>query len=150
MGSSDSNREITVLIVEDHDGVRAAVRAILEAADDIQVVGDAAEGTQAIQLAEQQHPDVLLLDLDLLVVSGESTVEAVLKNFPHTRVLVLTSYDDMEYARGLVNEGAAGCLLKEDVPDSLVGAVRTVEHERDSVWISPRLLELDSHHHDEG
>ena len=140
MESSISQEKITVLIVEDHDGVRAALRDILQAARDIDVVGEAGAGEQVAALAEQEHPDVLLLDLDLAVISGEITVHAVLSQFPQTRVLILTSYDDTEFVKGFVHEGAAGCLLKEDVPDSLVRAVRTVQHERSTTWISPRLM----------
>ncbi len=139
MDASKSENEIRVLIVEDHDKVRAAVRSILEAAADIQVVGEAADGTGAIQLAQQAHPDVLVLDMDLAVVSGEIAVGVLLHNFPDTHVLVLTSYDDAEFARGFLDRGAAGCLLKEDVPASLVQAVRSVEQHPGSTWVSPRL-----------
>ena len=137
MASNESVKEITVVIVEDHDKVRAAVRAILEAASDIEVVGEAAEGAQAVALTEQVHPDVLLLDLDVAVISGEIALGPLLHRFPKTRVLVLTSYDDVEFARGFLDRGAAGCLLKEDVPDSLVEGVHEVqEHEG---WVSPHL-----------
>jgi DNA-binding NarL/FixJ family response regulator len=139
MATYNLGRDISVLIVEDHDGVRAAVRAILEAAGDIQVVGEAAEGSQAIALANQQHPDVLVLDLDLEVISGEIAVGRVLQQFPRTRVVMLTSYDDAEYCKGLLGEGAAGCVLKEDVPSSLVEAIHAVQEEPDHAWISPRL-----------
>ncbi len=139
MDASKSENEITVVIVEDHDKVRAAVRSILEAADDIQVVGEAADGTRAIQLTSQAHPDVLVLDMDLAVVSGEIAVGPLLHNFPDTLVIVLTSYDDADFARGFLERGAAGCLLKEDVPASLVQAVRSVEQHPGSTWVSPRL-----------
>ncbi len=139
MDTSKSENEIKVLIVEDHDRVRAAVRSILEAAKDIQVVGEAADGARAIQLTRQAHPDVLVLDMDLAVVSGEIAVGPLLHNFPDTLVIVLTSYDDAEFARGFLDQGAVGCLLKEDVPASLVDAVRSVEQYPGSVWVSPRL-----------
>jgi DNA-binding NarL/FixJ family response regulator len=125
--------------VEDHDKVRAAVRAILEAAKGIEVVGEAAGGSQAITLTEQIHPDVLLLDLDVAVVSGEIAVGPLLRKFPKTHVLVLTSYNDLEFARGFLDRGAAGCLLKEDVPESLVDGVHAVQEHEHEGWVSPHL-----------
>lgn len=139
MKSHERNSEITVLLIEDHDKVRAAVRAILESAEDIHVVAEAAEGAQAIALAEQEHPDVLLVDSDVAVMSGEMAVGPVLEKLPAARLLIMTSYDDVEYAQGLVEEGAAGCLLKDDVPGWLVEAVHSVLEERDKAWISPGL-----------
>ncbi len=138
MKPHEDESQISVLIVEDHDKVRAAVRAILEAADGIYVVGEAGTGAQAVALTEQQHPDVLVLDLDLEVVSGEIEVGVLMHQFPRTRVLVLTSFDDTEYAMGFVENGAAGCMLKEDVPGSLVHAVHAVQ-EGPGAYISPRL-----------
>ncbi len=141
MKAYTDDREISVLIVEDHNKVRAAVRAILEAADGIHVVGEAGTGAQAVTLTEQQHPDVLVLDLDLEVVSGEIEVSVLMHQFPGTRVLVLTSFDDPEYCLGFVENGAAGCMLKEDVPGSLVQAVQAVQN-GPGPWISPRLEHL--------
>ena len=135
----DDGTEIRVLLIEDHDKVRAAVRAILESADGIQVVGDAAEGQQAAELAGREHPDVLVLDLDVAMLNGDMTVGSMLSEFPDMHVLLMSSYDDIEYARGFVDQGAAGCVLKDDVPEALAQAVRAVQHDPDRVWISPRL-----------
>lgn len=136
---TDDDTEIRVLLIEDHEKVRAAVRAILESADGIQVVGEAAEGQEAVTLAAQEHPDVLVLDLDVAVLGGDAAVSSVLSKLPDTRVLLMTSFDDVEFARGFVDQGAAGCVLKDDVPEALAQAVRAVQHDPDRVWISPRL-----------
>src|SRR5512138_756877 len=104
---TDDDTEIRVLLIEDHEKVRAAVRAILESADGIQVVGEAAEGQEAVTLAAEQHPDVAVL-------GGDAAVSLVLGKLPDTRVLLMTSFDDVEYARGFVDQGAAGCVLKDD------------------------------------
>ncbi len=101
-------------------------------------MGEAGTGAQAVELTERKNPDVLVLDLDLEVVSGEIEVGTLMHQFPHTRVLVLTSYDDTEYAKGFVENGAAGCMLKDEVPGLLVQAVRTVQG-RPGAYISPRL-----------
>lgn len=140
MDTIDSSKEISVAVVEDHDRVRAAVCDILDAAEGVHVVGEAGDGARAVELVAQAHPDVLVLDIDLETISGEIAVGPLLRQFPETRVLVLTSYDDSEYVRGFVDQGAAGCLLKEDVPAWLVEAVRTVQETGDK-WISPRLAE---------
>ncbi len=136
----ETSSSITVLIIEDHEKVRAAMRAILEAADGIDVVGEAAEALRALELAEHQQADVLLLDFDLVAVTEEIDVGAFLGRFPRTRVIILTSYDDTGYARGCLEQGAAGCMLKEDVPGHLVQAVRTVQLDRHATWVSARLI----------
>jgi DNA-binding NarL/FixJ family response regulator len=140
MANSPDGKEIRVLIVEDHDKVRAGIRAILNLGGDINIVGEAADGARAIDLANQEGPDVILLDLELPVLKGETVMSRVLAKNPDMRVLILTSYDDPEYAMGMLAEGAAGYLLKEEAPQLLLKAVRSLHSEPDKTWISPRLL----------
>ncbi len=91
MTPSPGSKEIRVLIVEDHDKVRAGIRAILNSGGDINIVGEAADGARAIDLADQEEPDVILLDLELPVLSGETVMSRVLARNPDMRVLILTS-----------------------------------------------------------
>ncbi len=140
MTYSDSERTIRVLIVEDHPRVRAQIRGLVEAAGDMLVVGEAGDGVEALEVATQQQPDVILLDLELPLLRGEAVMAKVLLEQPNTGVLIVTAHDDGEYCRGMLESGAAGYLVKDDVPGSLLNAVRNIYLHVDETWISPSLI----------
>jgi NarL family two-component system response regulator LiaR len=119
---------VRIVLADDHPLIRSGLRARLEAEPDIVVVGEAADGDEAQQRCRDQPVDVLVLDLHMPGPRATTTVGFVRENCPDTRVLVLTAYDDDAYVRGLVAAGVAGYLLKDEVPDALVQAVRTVAH----------------------
>lgn len=118
---------IRVLIVDDHDLVRAGVRAILEQESAFSVVGETGDGQEAIRLATSLSPDVVLMDVHLPGgIGGLEATETIVKDCPHTRVIVLTQYENREYIRRAIRIGARGYLLKRSVASQLKDAIRTV------------------------
>lgn len=124
---------VRVALCDDHGVVRSGLRLILEAADDIVVVGQAATGNEAIAMAADVHPDVLVMDVGLPDMSGIDATAKVLSASPGTRVLMLSVHDDVAYLRGSFDAGAAGYLLKEAADVELVEAVRQVASGRQYV-----------------
>ncbi|HKG27459.1 MAG TPA: response regulator transcription factor [Thermomicrobiales bacterium] len=118
--------QIRIVLADDHPLIRSGLRARLEAEPGIVVVDEAADGHAAQQCCRDHQVDVLVLDLHMPGPSPTETVRYVRENHPDVRVLVLTAYDDDAYVRALVGAGAAGYVLKDEVPDALVQAVRTV------------------------
>ncbi|NLF13971.1 MAG: response regulator transcription factor [Anaerolineaceae bacterium] len=117
---------IRVLLADDHPAMRAGIRAFLEKASDIQVVGEAGDGEEARRLAEELGPQVLLLDLSMPGPKPEDTVAWVRGHSPETAVLVLTAHDVDAYLAAMVAAGIAGFVLKEEVPEEIVNIVRCV------------------------
>lgn len=118
--------KIRVLIADDHAIVREGIRMILALQDDIEVVGEAADGSEAIDKIGHLSPDIVLMDIAMPGLGGlEATLEIV-KMKPQTKVLVLTQYDDIEYIYRFLKAGAAGYVLKKAVGTELVSAIRAV------------------------
>jgi len=118
---------IRILLVDDHDLVRAGVRAILEQDPQFQVVGETGDGQEAIRLATRLTPDIVLMDLHLPGgISGLDATETIVKDSPASRVIVLTQYQNREYIRRAIRVGARGYLLKSGVAAQLKDAIRTV------------------------
>ena len=118
--------KIRVIIAEDHAFVREATRQLLEQEPDIEIVGEATDGAEAVALVERLRPDVAIVDISMPVMSGIEATERIKAVRPGTAVLILTQYDDDQYIFALLAAGAAGYLLK-DVPSAeVVRAVRSV------------------------
>jgi NarL family two-component system response regulator LiaR len=117
---------IRVAIADDHAVVRQGLRTFLELQDGMDVVGEAADGEEAVALVEQTAPDVLLLDLVMPRVDGLEAIRRIRECAPATRILVLTSFADDHTVLPAVRAGAAGYLLKDVQPPELAGAIRTV------------------------
>ncbi len=127
----------TVLVVDDQPLIRTGFRLVLNAVDDMQVVGEADDGAQAVEEARRHRPDVVLMDVRMPVMDGvEATRRIVAERIP-TRVLILTTFDLDDYAFAALHAGASGFLLKDVPPDELVAAIRSVAA-GDAV-ISPRI-----------
>ncbi len=124
MAQKPVEQPITVLIVDDHAVVRQGVRAFLETQSDIQVVGEAASGEDAIRLVAEMVPDVILMDLVMPGMDGVEATRQVGRVSPRTRVIVLTSYHDDEHIFPAIQAGAISYLLKDVDPNELVDAVR--------------------------
>jgi len=124
-----SPREIRVLVVDDHAIVREGICSLLARRKDIQVVGQAADGKQAVAQVASLAPDVVLMDISMPVMNGlEATVE-VRRNFPNVRILVLSQYESKEYVLPLLRAGAAGYIAKRARASELVDAIRAVYYE---------------------
>lgn len=117
---------ISVVIAEDHAVVREGTRQLLASHDDIDVVGEAANGEEAVSLVEHLKPDVVLMDISMPVMSGIEATQAIKSSHPATAVLILTAYEDDQYVFALLSAGAAGYLLKDVPASEVVRAVRSV------------------------
>ncbi|MBI5842520.1 MAG: response regulator transcription factor [Chloroflexi bacterium] len=118
--------KIRILIADDHPIVREGLGAILSAQPDMELVGEAADGAQAVTLALQNRPDVILLDLEMPLKDGVTVIREVIKTFPQARILVLTSYGDDERVFPAIKSGALGYLLKDTPRERLLQAIRDV------------------------
>jgi len=118
---------ISVLVVDDHAVVRQGLRTFLELHDDIEVVGEAADGEQALVAVAELEPDVVLMDLVMPRLDGVSAIERLRDLAPATRVIVLTSFLDEDKVLPAVRAGAAGYLLKDVQPAELVRAIRMAD-----------------------
>ncbi len=131
-GMSELQR-IRVVIADDQELVRAGFAMVIGSQPDIQVVGQAGDGAQAVSLAESLHPDVVLMDVrmpgmdGLEATSRISALEAAAGDAPRkTRVIILTTFDLDEYVMAAINAGASGFLLKDTEPETLLSSIRTV------------------------
>lgn len=122
-GMSELQR-IRVVIADDQELVRAGFAMVIGSQPDIQVVGQAGDGAQAVSLAESLHPDVVLMDVRMPGMDG---LEAAAGDAPRkTRVIILTTFDLDEYVMAAINAGASGFLLKDTEPETLLSSIRTV------------------------
>jgi len=117
---------IRILLVEDHVVVRQGTRQLLEREQDLEVIGEAGDGEEAVRLASQLKPDVIIMDVAMPKLSGIEATKRIKALLPLTIVLVLTGYDYDEYIFSLLEAGAAGYLLKDVSGDQLIDAIRAV------------------------
>jgi DNA-binding NarL/FixJ family response regulator len=115
-----------ILIADDQALVRGGLRMILDAQPDLNVVGEAADGRQALQLAHELSPDLVLMDVRMPELDGLETTRRLLARQPNAKVLVLTTFDLDEYVYDAIRAGASGFLLKTTPPQQLVTGIRTV------------------------
>jgi DNA-binding NarL/FixJ family response regulator len=116
----------TVLLVDDQALVRAGLRLILEAEPDLQVAGEAGDGEEAVRLAGELRPEVVLMDIRMPVLDGIGATARVLRQAPEAKVVMLTTFDLDEYVVEAFRAGASGFVLKTAPPAQLVAAVRTI------------------------
>lgn len=129
---------IRVVLADDHPVVRSGIRNLLERAVDITVVGEASTGGEALKMVDDLGPDVLLLDMELPDVKGIEVAQQLRQAGSPVRILVLSAHDDPLYIRELLESGAAGYLVKEEAPETIVEAVRGVAHGEQG-WVSRRI-----------
>ena len=120
------SEKIRVLIADDHAVVRQGLRAFLEAQSDIEVVGEAGDGGEAVRLANALRPDVVVMDVVMPRVDGIEAIRQIRTTGVPAKVIVLTSFEDDEKVFAAVRAGAAGYLLKDVRPEELSEAIRTV------------------------
>jgi DNA-binding NarL/FixJ family response regulator len=136
-------QKTTVLLADDHTVVRQGLRALLEAEEDISVVGEAENGRQALQMAQRLQPDVVVMDIAMPLLNGLEATRQLNKEKTRSKVLILSSYSDDEYVQQLTEAGASGYLVKQTAAKDLVMAIREVKKGNAffSPTISRRLLE---------
>ncbi|MBI5304488.1 MAG: response regulator transcription factor [Chloroflexi bacterium] len=118
--------KIRVLVADDHTIVREGVRILLEAQPDIQVVGEAADGQEAVAKVRELKPDVVLIDIAMPHLNGLEATRAIKRDFPQIHVIGLTMYESDEYFFQLLNAGASGYVLKKAASADLLAAIRAV------------------------
>lgn len=118
--------KISLLLADDHVLVREGTRELLEHEADLEVVGEADDGEQAVELVTELQPDVVIMDIAMPKLSGIEATKRIKELYPSTAVLVLTAYDNDQYVFALLEAGAAGYLLKNVRGDQLVEAIRAV------------------------
>ena len=129
-------KRITVLLADDHTLVREGLRALLAMEDDIEVVGEAANGHQAVAFAHKLVPDVVVMDLAMPLLNGLDAIERIRECIPaSTKVLVLSSYDEEAYIQQARALGASGYLVKQNDSQALARAIREVHQGR--VYFKP-------------
>jgi len=116
--------KISIILVEDHAVVRDGLKALLTAEPDMEVVGEAENGQQAVVLAKKLLPDVVVMDLAMPQMNGLNATREILKTVPSAKVLVLSSYSDDACVRALIEAGAMGYLMKQTASNELVEAIR--------------------------
>ncbi len=119
-------RKIRVLVVDDHTVVRQGICSLLNLAPDIEVVGEAANGEKSIELVRKLRPDVVLMDVAMPVMGGLEATRRITRSFPHTKILVLTQYDDREYVFPIIEGGASGFISKTAASSDLLSGIRSV------------------------
>jgi NarL family two-component system response regulator LiaR len=121
---TSSSERIKVLIVDDHQVVRQGLRTFLELQEDVIVVGEAADGVAAVEVAGRFQPDVILLDLVMPIMDGIAATPRLVEQSPGSRIIILTSFGEEDKVFPAIRAGAHGYLLKDISPDDLVQAIR--------------------------
>src|SRR5258708_7339681 len=121
-------QKVRVLIADDHTLVREGLRALLRTETDIEIVGEAQTGREAVELAKTLNPDVVLMDIAMPLLSGLEATRQIVKRLPSARVLILSSYSDDDYVLQLAEAGGAGYLLKQASCADVARAIREVRN----------------------
>ncbi len=133
-------KKIRVLVVDDHTVVRDGLSALLALAGDMEVAGEASNGSEAVEMVKKLVPDVVLMDIAMPVMGGLEATRRILKEFPDSRILVLTQYDDKEYFFPVIESGASGFISKAAASSELVTGIRSVY--RGNSFLSPSVTKL--------
>jgi DNA-binding NarL/FixJ family response regulator len=117
---------ITILIVDDQNLIRQGLKALLELESDMKIVGEAENGQIAINLVRELQPNVILMDIRMPIMDGVAATKEINNQFPHCKILILTTFDDDEYVKAALQNGAIGYLLKDTPSEELAVAIRAV------------------------
>lgn len=131
---------IRVVVADDHPIVRSGIVALLETADDIEVVAEASTGEEAVELALEHSPDIVLTDLRMPGIDGDVATARILAERPNTRVLILTTYESDDAILPAIEAGASGYLLKAAPQEEILAGLRAVA--RGEVALAPRIAAL--------
>src|SRR5208337_2609255 len=132
-----SKKRITILLAEDHTIVREGFRKMLELESDLQVVGEAQDGRQAVALVKKLRPAVVLMDIAMPLLNGLEATRQVLKAVPATKVVILSAHNDDAYVQSATESGAVGFLLKQTSAHDVCRAIREVQ--KGNTFFSPSI-----------
>ena len=133
--------KISVILADDHPIAREGIKKLLTESEDIEVVGEAQNGEEALQLIDSLKPDVLLLDMEMPGIKGVEVARQLKEMDSPVHILALSTYDDKQFVFGLLAAGASGYLTKEEVPESILDAVRGVARGEQG-WVSRRVAAI--------
>jgi NarL family two-component system response regulator LiaR len=124
MNTMNSYPLIRVMLVDDHNVVRSGLATFLKAYDDLELIGEARNGLEAIHLCQKKQPDVILMDLIMPEMDGIAATKAILADFPQVKIIAMTSFEDQELVQGVLSAGAISYLIKNVTSDELARAIR--------------------------
>jgi len=128
-----------IIIADDHVLFRQGLKSLLGAKSDLEVVGEAADGLQLLDLLDRSLPDIILLDISMPNLRGIEAVHEIKRAYPRVKILILTMHKDKQYLEQAISAGARGYLLKEDTDTELFTAIEKIKRGR--IYVSPNLLE---------
>jgi len=128
---------LRVLLADDHGVVRKGLRFLLERQPGVEIIGEAADGREAVRLAEESDPDIVIMDVAMPLLNGIEATSQIVKRNPKTAVIILSMYSDEDYLLSALNAGAKGYLLKDSAEDDLVRAIQTVR--KGAPFFSPEI-----------
>jgi len=141
-------QKIKVIVVDDHTIVRDGICSLLSLTPDIEVIGEAANGREALEMLKKLMPDVVLMDIAMPIMGGLEATRRIIKEFPRIKVLALTQYDDREYVFPVIEAGACGFISKTAASSELASGVRSVY--RGDSFLSPSVARLLVESHQQG
>jgi NarL family two-component system response regulator LiaR len=124
MSAMNASHPIRVMLVDDHNVVRSGLATFLKAYDDLELVGEAKNGLEAVNLCREKKPDVILMDLIMPEMDGIAATRAILADYPEIKIVAMTSFEEEELVQGVLAAGAISYLLKNVTSDELAAAIR--------------------------
>jgi two-component system, NarL family, invasion response regulator UvrY len=134
-----SNHRIKVMLVDDHAVVRMGFRLLLQGSPDIEVIGEAQSGEEAVRLFQALAPDVLVMDISMPGIGGLEAIDRVLAKDPQQKILVLSAHEDVMHARRVLKAGASGYLTKRSAAEVLMEAIRAVH--KGQLYLEPQIAQ---------
>lgn len=128
---------LRILLADDHGVLRAGLRALLNAEDDLEVIGEAADGAQALQMARRLEPDIVLMDISMPGTGGLEATRQLLAELPDAKVLLLTVHEDQSLLQDAIHSGASGYILKRAAESELINAIHAVV--RGDIYVHPSM-----------
>jgi two-component system, NarL family, response regulator NreC len=131
--------KIRVMLVDDHDVVRAGFKSLLETFPEIEVIAEAADGQQALDRAAETDPDVILMDISMPVMDGLEATRQIRQQLPHCKVVALTVHEDKQFLVEILGAGANGYITKRAPAEEVITAIRSVAAAENNVYLCPRV-----------